>query len=470
MAAAEAKADAAEAAAAAAAAAADAEARTAAGTGAPRVGLVHSPDMELHRGPGDHPECPARHWCVVKAFNDSGLADRCVPISPRPASDAEILRAHTQEHLDSLHALYDPAGEAVQTKGDLFWCKDTATAARISAGCAVSATLAVARGELDAAFAVIRPPGHHAECARAMGFCFLNNASIAALAALEEPGIERVLILDWDVHHGNGIEAIHYEDPRVLYVSLHRYSTHPASWFYPGTGDAGDCGQGRGLGFNVNVPWPERGGGDADYAAAFSLVIAPIAASFDPSLVIISAGFDAAEGDPLGQMCVTPGGYHAMAARCVAMARSRRCVALLEGGYNLSATAKSATAALRGLLGEAAPALSARSRPRLSTEATLRAVIAAQAPHWPCVATREHGAAVDAHFAGLHLASCRLADAGSGEATPKKEKEKAAPTPKKAAAPATPAKKEDATPKQEAKEAATPAKKEKAAHAEGAPA
>jgi hypothetical protein len=136
---------------------------------------------------------------------------------------------------------------------------------------------------------------------------------------------------------------------------------------------------------------------------------------------------------------------------------------VLEGGYNLSATAKSATAALRGLLGEAAPALSARSRPRLSTEATLRAVVAQQAPHWPCLATREHGAAVDAHFAGLHLASCRLTDVGSGEAAPTPKKEKATPTPKKAAAPATPARKEDATPKKEAKKAAAQAD-------EGAPA
>ena len=178
-AAAEAVADTAEAAAAEKAAVAAAEARAAAGTGAPRVGLVHSPDMELHRGPGDHPECPARHWCVVKAFNDSGLADRCVRLEPRPASDEEVLRAHTREHLDALHALYDPAGEAVQTKGDLFWCKDTAAAARLSAGCAVSATLAVARGELDAAFAVIRPPGHHAECARAMGTCPRVRAAVA---------------------------------------------------------------------------------------------------------------------------------------------------------------------------------------------------------------------------------------------------------------------------------------------------
>jgi len=234
-----------------------------------------------------------------------------------------------------------------------------------------------------------------------------------------------VLILDWDVHHGNGIEAIHYADPRVLYVSLHRYSVRPDTWFYPGTGAADDCGEGPGRGFTLNVPWPERGGGDADYMAAFDLVIQPIAAAFDPSLVIISAGFDAAEGDPLGQMTVSPGGYHAMAARCAAMAQQRRVVALLEGGYNLSATAASATACLRGLLGDAPPALSARQRPKLSTEAALRLVLQHQAPHWPCVAAPAHAAAVDAHFAALHLGAQRLA----GEAaTPKKE----APTPKKA--------------------------------------
>jgi acetoin utilization deacetylase AcuC-like enzyme len=361
---------------------------------------------------------------VVNRFEQTGLAARCTPLSPRAATDEEVLRAHSAAHLASLDALFEPEGEAVQTRGDLFWNAHTASAARTSAGCAVTAALSVCSGATDAAFAVIRPPGHHAECDRAMGFCFLNNASIAALAALASPhDIRRVLILDWDVHHGNGIEAIHYEDPRILYVSIHRHSTDPATWFYPGTGAVGDVGEGDGVGFNVNVPWPERGGGDPDYLAAFDHVIGPIARDFDPCLVLISAGFDAAEGDPLGQMCVSPGGYHAMARRCVSYARTRRCVALLEGGYNLKATADAAEATLRGLLGEEEPARGGgrrEQRCKRVTETVLRAVMHAQAPHWPVVGTKEARAALDAHFASLHLAAASL---GASPAPPARKKE-----------------------------------------------
>jgi histone deacetylase 6 len=378
---------------------------------------------------------------VVHRFEQSGLSSRCTPLAPRAVTDEEVLRAHSAAHLASLDALFQPDGEAVQTKGDLFWNAHTAAAARTSAGCAVTATLAVASGAHDAAFAVIRPPGHHAECDRAMGFCFLNNASIAALAALASPhGIQRVLILDWDVHHGNGIEAIHYEDPRILYVSLHRHSTEPGTWFYPGTGDVDDCGTGAGTGFNVNVPWPERGGGDADYLAAFDLVIGPIARAFDPSLVLISAGFDAAEGDPLGQMCVTPGGYHAMAARCVSYAHKGRCVALLEGGYNLKATADAAEATLRGLLGEAPPARSKRERCKRVTEGVLRAVVAAQARHWPALGSGAARAAFDAHFAGLHLAAASLGVAPlAADAAPPPLKKEPKQEPKEAVEAAAPA-------------------------------
>jgi histone deacetylase 6 len=367
---------------------------------------------------------------VVQRFQSSGLAARCTLLQARPASDDEVLRAHSREHLEAVEALFEREGHPIQTRGDLFFNAHTAAAARLSAGCAVEATLSVCRGDLDAAFAVIRPPGHHAECARAMGFCFLNNASISALAALQQPGIERVLILDWDVHHGNGIEAIHYEDPRVLYVSLHRYSVAPATWFYPGTGAATDCGKGAGEGFTLNVPWPERGGGDADYLAAFELVIGPVARAFAPSLVLISAGFDAAEGDPLGGMCVTPGGYQAMAAHCASYAERGRCVALLEGGYNLEATAAAAEGALRGLLGEPAPPLSKRARPRRSTESVLRCVAKAQARYWPQLKGPTFRSALELHFAALHFAAAALSE----PATP--QRKPAADTPERAPRPA----------------------------------
>lgn len=366
-----------------------------------RCGLVFSAELEKHVGPEDHPECPARHRCVVARLQETGLAGSCVLLEPRPATDTELLRAHSAEHLRSVASFFDAAGPAVQSKGDLFYCQSTETAARLSAGCAVAAVEAVCSGKVATAFAVIRPPGHHAECDRAQGFCFYNNASVAALAALEQPGVARVLILDWDVHHGNGIEAIHYADPRILYVSLHRFGDTPSTWFYPGTGAAEDCGTGPGLGFNVNVPWPERNLGDADYMAAFELVIDPIGRAFAPDLVIISAGFDAALGDPLGNMRLTEEAYHRMTAACMAMAKDGRCVALLEGGYNVSVIGGCAAATVTGLQGVPPPSQPLEERPKRVTEATLRKVIARQEAHWPCLATPEARAAVDACFPSI---------------------------------------------------------------------
>jgi len=373
-----------------------------------RVGLVFSAEMEAHAGPPNHPECPARHERVVARFKESGLMARCVHIAPRPATDEELLRAHSQAHLEHLASLWVADGTAVQTAGDLYWCESTHAAARLSAGCAVEATLSVVRGQLSSAFAVIRPPGHHAECERAMGFCYLNNASVACLAALQEPNVDRVLILDWDVHHGNGIESIHYDDPRVLYISLHRYSTDPGSWFYPGTGAKDDVGAGAGTGFNVNIPWHERGGGDADYLAAFELLVCPIVTAFAPSLILISAGYDAAQGDPLGAMNLSPDGYRAMTDRLVCLQAQGKVVVLLEGGYNLYSTAHSAEATLRALLREEAPAGGGgRAQPRPSTADVLRAVLAVQRRHWGEALL---GSDPDAFFAALHVAALRVAE------------------------------------------------------------
>jgi acetoin utilization deacetylase AcuC-like enzyme len=391
-----------------------------------RVGLVHSPELERHAGPPGHPETPQRHQCIVERFTEAGLVDRCVALKPCSVSDSQARRAHGQAHLDELSALYDADGPTVQGKGDLFWNAHTDKAARLSAGCAVVAVTAVARGEVDSAFAVIRPPGHHAECDRAMGFCFLNNASIAALAALDECSetVHRVAIIDWDVHHGNGIEQIHYEDPRVLYISLHRYSVNPATWFYPGTGALDDCGKGAGEGKNVNIPWPEGGFGDADYAAAFQMVVEPVLRSFSPNLIIISAGFDAARGDPLGGMNLSPDAYHRFTSALVAI--QPRCVALLEGGYNLRVTAACAEATLRGLLREEPTAL-ADARMKASTERVLRAVVKQQEQYWPVLGTPEHGVAMTELLSASQMASLKLRSSPRTPAPAPRKKQEATP-------------------------------------------
>jgi acetoin utilization deacetylase AcuC-like enzyme len=193
----------------------------------------------------------------------------------------------------------------------------------------------VMEGRLDNGFTAVRPPGHHAEADRAMGFCLFNNVSVAARHLIERHGTERVLIVDWDVHHGNGTQNAFYDDDRVLFASLHQYP------FYPGTGRVEEIGEGRGEGCTINVPFP-GGFGDSDYMLAFERVIIPIARKFAPEFVLISAGFDSHWSDPLASMQVTEDAFSAMTKRLLAVAHETakgRLVAVLEGGYNLDALA-----------------------------------------------------------------------------------------------------------------------------------
>ena len=351
------------------------------------VGLCYSDVMELHEGPSHHFERPARHAVTVARMRKDGLEEKCDIIAAREATDEELLTCHSREHLEYVASAFDrTSDEKVQGVGDIYWTEHTERCARTAAGSACAATDAVAGGTHHRAFAVVRPPGHHAECARAMGFCFYNNTAVAARAALAaHPHVNRVLLLDWDVHHGNGIQDVLYRDSRVMYVSLHRYG----DGFYPETGAMEETGTGEGVGYNVNVPWTEKGLGDADYLAAFDLVIDPIAKSFDPDLVIIAAGFDAAEGDPLGGMKVTDQGYALMTERLVSLAGGK-CVAALEGGYGLTATASAAAATLGAMLGYATPPLSSRRRPKRSTVETLGKIIEVHKERWPVLASEEH--------------------------------------------------------------------------------
>jgi acetoin utilization deacetylase AcuC-like enzyme len=224
----------------------------------------------------------------------------------------------------------------------------------VAVGSAMVGVDAVMRGEAGSAFALVRPPGHHAERARAMGFCFFNTVAVAAAHARERHGCGRVLIVDWDVHHGNGTQHIFERDPGVLFVSTHQYP------FYPGTGGPGEIGEGEGRGFTVNVPLP-AGCGDGDYAAVFEGLIEPIAAEFGPELVLVSAGFDAARGDPLGEMLVSPEGFAFMCGVCRRIAErfaGGKVVLVLEGGYEPAALAGNVRACVEVLAGREAPKIS----------------------------------------------------------------------------------------------------------------
>ena len=308
------------------------------------TGLVYDERFLRHRAPYEHPEHPGRLAAIWEHLGREGLAERCSRVPARDVRHEELLQIHTEGHVAEIESTARHA--FVQLDSDTYTSRDSAEAARLAAGGLVDLVSTVLRGELENGFALLRPPGHHAEADRAMGFCLYNNVAIAARAA-QRLGARRVAIVDWDLHHGNGTQNSFYRDPDVLYISTHQFP------FYPGTGRIEEVGEGEGRGRTVNVPWP-GGRGDADYLAAFERVLLPIARAFEPDLVLVSCGFDAAEGDPLGSMRISPAGYAQMTSRLGGLAGGRLVLAL-EGGYNLEAISTSAAACLRVLLGEAAP-------------------------------------------------------------------------------------------------------------------
>ena len=309
------------------------------------TGLVDDPRFLHHVAPYGHPEHPGRLKAIRARFEADGLASRCVCVPAREAANEELRRIHTAAHVRAVDATASSDFQALDP--DTYTSRGSAEAARLAAGGLVDLASEVLSGRLANGFALLRPPGHHAEADRAMGFCLYNNVAVAARAVQAAGSCERVLIVDWDVHHGNGTQHSFWDDPSVLYFSTHQFP------FYPGTGAAEEAGGGKGRGFNVNVPWP-GGMGDADHLSAFDRLLLPIARSFSPDLVLVSAGFDAAAGDLLGGMRVSPGGYAALTERLLSLADGRLVLAL-EGGYNLDAIARSAAACLRVLLGEESP-------------------------------------------------------------------------------------------------------------------
>ncbi len=312
-----------------------------------RVGTTLDRRFFKHVPPEEHPEHPGRLE-VVQALLDRPpyrKLESLVRLPARAASRQDLSRIHTRNHLDRL------AGTAGTTKAlypdpDTYVAADTWDAARYAAGSTVFAVGAVLDHEIDAAFVFPRPPGHHAESDRTSGFCLLNNVAIAAAHAIEARGIERVLVVDWDLHHGNGTQKSFYERSDVLYMSLHQ---HP---YFPGTGAAEEAGAGAGLGYTVNVPM-SAGRGDRDYLAVFRELFRPIALRYRPELVLVSAGFDPYYLDPLGGMKVTADGFARMARTLIDLAQETakgRIAFVLEGGYHLEGLRDSVKAVLDVLI------------------------------------------------------------------------------------------------------------------------
>lgn len=294
-----------------------------------------------------HPEAPGRIVAIHEKLNSTGLAKSCTPIEMRKVLDSEILLAHTTGYLETVIKEIDGVASDQLSTGDTHFGPHSLDVARNASGGLLNAIDGVINGDFDNAFCAVRPPGHHATPDRGMGFCIFNNAAIAARYAQKTHGLERVAIIDWDVHHGNGTQDIFYEDGSVFY-----FSTHQSPW-YPGTGAKHETGSGNGRGTTLNVPLP-AGCGMEEIGAAFRGPFTEKMKDFKPDLVIISAGFDSRIDDPLGRLELTDDDFAALTGILQEMAgefAEGRLVSVLEGGYNQEGLAKAVASHVTALQG-----------------------------------------------------------------------------------------------------------------------
>jgi len=299
------------------------------------ISVISHPEYLKHETGRRHPEEPARLTAILRHLETTGMLDQVVRAEPTEASLDWLSLAHTADHISTIEEACRRGVRALDP--DTYISPDSYHAALLAVGGALMAVDHVMDGTAANAFVALRPPGHHAERERAMGFCLFNNIAIAARYAQKRYGLKRILIVDWDVHHGNGTQHAFEDDPSVLFFSTHQFP------FYPGTGRESERGTGAGLGYTVNVPMA-AGCGDHDYREVFENILAPVAQRFEPHMILISAGFDAHRDDPLANMNVTEDGYAQMTAIVREIAERHcdgRLVSLLEGGYNLEALARS---------------------------------------------------------------------------------------------------------------------------------
>ncbi|XP_055893075.1 histone deacetylase 4-like isoform X3 [Biomphalaria glabrata] len=373
------------------------------------TGLAYDSTMLKHRCTCNehlnHLEHAGRIYNIWNRLCEEGLEARCEKVRTRKATIEELQSCHTEQYSlifggnpYNRQKLYESSSKrfcllycgGVGVDSDTVWNDIyTATAARTAAGCVIELACRVAAGDLKNGFAVVRPPGHHAEQDTPMGFCYFNSVAIAAKQLRDKMNLRRILIVDWDVHHGNGTQKMTYDDPHILYISIHR---HDNGNFFPGTGAPEECGEAAGLGFNVNIAF---GGslnppmGDAEYLAAFRTLVMPIGHEFKPECILVSAGFDAAKGHAtaLGGYEVSPECFALMTRELMSLANGKVVLAL-EGGYDIPSICDSAELTVRALLGEELRPIhdeELKRPPCKPAVETLETAIQIQSEHWPCV-------------------------------------------------------------------------------------
>ncbi len=311
-----------------------------------KTGIVKDNRYLLHSGGFSHPESPERLAGIYEMLDNPAMSWKFTRIEAREATYDEIASVHSPSYIDFIagtegkdHVILDP---------DTVTSPETYHIAKLAAGGLCNAIDSVMNGEVDNAFAFVRPPGHHAGRHTAAGFCIFNNVAIGAMHAMLKHGLKKILIVDWDLHHGNGTQSIFYREPRVLYFSTHQYP------YYPGTGSMQEIGQDKGEGYTINVPM-RAGAADASCVNIFLKILEPVALEYQPQLLLVSAGFDAYFKDPLGRMRLTPEGFAALARILLNIADiccHGRLVAVLEGGYHVAGLAKSAKSVLEEMSDE----------------------------------------------------------------------------------------------------------------------
>ncbi len=303
------------------------------------VGLFYHPLFLKHLTGFNHPERPERLSSVLTLLEKEKVFSKVKLLEPEPASFSELTKVHSVNYLNYLKEATQKAG---YLDADTVVSPDSFEAACLASGAVISAVDKILDGEIEKAFCLVRPPGHHALSERAMGFCLLNNLAIGAKHALEERKLRKIFIFDWDAHHGNGLQDIFYDDSSVLYISIHQ------SPLYPGTGNFNEIGEGGGKGFTINISVPP-GSGDDFYLYIFKRIVVPIVNEFSPDLIMVAAGYDGHFADYLSQLNLTIKGYTEMTKEICVLASKNcdgRVLFSLEGGYNLEALSHAVLATL----------------------------------------------------------------------------------------------------------------------------